>query len=119
MELRTEGFSLTLVPSPDQRLLASTPPPVLAQVLADFADIFPDELPMGLPPVRDIQHQIDLVPGDTLPNRPHYRMSPLEHKELRRQVEDLLRKGHIKESLSPSCTCPFNTQKGRVMAYLR
>ena len=55
-------------------------------LLDDFVDMVPDELPSELPPLRDIQDAIDLVPGSQLPNLPHYRMNPKERDELNRQV---------------------------------
>ncbi|XP_024011296.1 uncharacterized protein LOC112086558 [Eutrema salsugineum] len=71
----------------------------------DFADVFPEDDPGGLPPLRGIEHQIDFVPGATLPNRPAYRTNPVETKELQRQVDELLAKGYIRESMSP-CAVP-------------
>ncbi|CAA7404489.1 unnamed protein product [Spirodela intermedia] len=60
----------------------------------------PEELPRELPPLRHIQHAIDLVPGASLPNLPHYRMEPTKYEELSRQVQELLDKGLIHEKLN-------------------
>ncbi|PKI64417.1 hypothetical protein CRG98_015202 [Punica granatum] len=83
----------------------TTIPTAVAPIVAEFIEVFPDELPDGLPHLRDNWHRIDLEPGAALPNRPHYRMSPGEREELKRQVEELLAKGHVRESLSP-CAVP-------------
>ncbi|PKI70609.1 hypothetical protein CRG98_008983, partial [Punica granatum] len=51
----------------------------------EYEDVFPEETPHGLPLIRGIEHQIDFVPGATIPNRPAYRSNPEETKELQRQ----------------------------------
>ncbi|KAL5844036.1 hypothetical protein ACOSQ3_010069 [Xanthoceras sorbifolium] len=61
----------------------------------DFDEVFPEEMPIGLPPIRGIEHQIDFVPGAPIPNRPAYRSNPEETKELQRQVDELMEKGFI------------------------
>jgi len=73
----------------------------ISSLLQEFEDLFPEETPSGLPPIRGIEHQIDFILGATIPNRPAYRCNPEETKELQRHVEELLAKGHVRESLSP------------------
>ncbi|XP_012857702.1 PREDICTED: uncharacterized protein LOC105976984 [Erythranthe guttata] len=73
----------------------------------DFDDVFPEELPPGLPLIRVIEHQIDFVPGASIPNRPAYRSNPEETKEIQRQVNELMERGHVRESMSP-CAVPVH-----------
>jgi hypothetical protein len=80
-------------------------PEEVKYVFNEFQDVFPEDLPNHLPAMHDIQHAIDFVLKATLPNLPHYRMNPTEHAELQRQVDGLLQKGFIRESLSP-CAIP-------------
>ncbi|KAK1681416.1 hypothetical protein QYE76_042264 [Lolium multiflorum] len=74
--------------------------------LKEFIDVFPQDVPPGLPPIRGIEHQIDLIPGASLPNRAPYRTNPEETKEIQRQIQVLQDKGYIRESLSP-CAVPI------------
>ncbi|RDX96203.1 hypothetical protein CR513_21170, partial [Mucuna pruriens] len=67
----------------------------------EFTNIFPDEVPHGLPPLRGIEHQIDLILGCPIPNIPAYRTNPKVTKEIQKQVNELLQKGFVRESLSP------------------
>ena len=80
-------------------------PPAVTNILQEYYDVFPSEIPPGLPPLRGIEHQIDLIPGASLPNRAPYRTNPEETKEIQRQVQELLDKGYVHESLSP-CAIP-------------
>jgi hypothetical protein len=79
--------------------------PSVTNLLQEYSDVFPFEIPLGLPPIRGIEHQIDLIPGVSLPNRAAYRTNPEETKEIQRQVQDLLNRGYVRESLSP-CAVP-------------
>jgi hypothetical protein len=58
----------------------------VSNVLQEFSNVFPEEVPAGLPPLRGIEHQIDLIPGASLPNRAPYRTNPDETKEIQKQV---------------------------------
>ncbi|XP_026416146.1 uncharacterized protein LOC113311530 [Papaver somniferum] len=80
--------------------------PVQVQpLLSKYSELFPKELPVTLPPLRDIQHCIDFIPGASLPNQAHYRLIRTENEILQGQVNDLLCKGLIRPSNSP-CACP-------------
>jgi hypothetical protein len=50
--------------------------------LQDYKDVFPEETLVELPPLQGIEHQIDLIPGAALPNRPPYRTNSEEMKEI-------------------------------------
>src|SRR5690349_24411142 len=63
--------------------------PRIKSTLEDFPDVFPIELPPGLPPSRDIDHRIEVEPGSTPPWRPIYRMSPLELDAMRAELDRL------------------------------
>ncbi|XP_074283139.1 uncharacterized protein LOC141607682 [Silene latifolia] len=76
------------------------------KLLTEFSDVFPDELPAGLPPIRGIEHQIDLIPGSSLPNKAAYRCNPEETKELQKQIDELMARGYVRESISP-CLCRY------------
>jgi hypothetical protein len=81
--------------------LDSCVPSVVKVLLQEFEDVFSEEIPSSLPPIKGIEHQIDFVPRASIPNRPAYRSNPEDSKELQRQVEELMSKGYICESMSP------------------
>ena len=88
-------YSLNANPLPD---LEDVP------VVRDFPDVFPEELP-GVPPDRDVEIVIDLVPGTVPISRRPYKMAPLELAELKNQLDESLKKGFIRPSSSP-WACP-------------
>eukprot|EP00253_Pinus_taeda_P004218 PITA_04218 len=69
-------------------------------VVQEFADVFPEEIP-GLPPRRDLDFTIELIPGAAPVSRAPYRMSVPELTELKMQLQELLEKKYIRPSVSP------------------
>nr|GEX03621.1 DNA/RNA polymerases superfamily protein [Tanacetum cinerariifolium] len=68
-------------------------------IVSEFLDVFPDELP-GIPPVCEVEFNIELIPGSEPISKAPYRMAPIELKELKDQLQELLERvvaflGHI------------------------
>ena len=68
-------------------------------ILQEFMDVFPDEIP-GLPPKRDIDFTIELVPGEALVSKTPYKMSTPETLELKMKLQELFEKKYISPSVS-------------------
>ncbi|GJS28967.1 putative nucleotidyltransferase, ribonuclease H [Tanacetum coccineum] len=69
-------------------------------VVRDFVDVFPEDL-SGLPPQRQVEFRIDLIPGATPVAKSPYRLAPSEMQELSGQLQELQDKGFIRPSHSP------------------
>ncbi|KAG8496931.1 hypothetical protein CXB51_008102 [Gossypium anomalum] len=69
-------------------------------VVCEYQDVFPEELP-GLPPVREVEFGIELVPGTTPIFIAPYRMAPIELKEWKTQLQELMDRGFARPSFSP------------------
>ncbi|KAL0451549.1 UNVERIFIED_CONTAM: Retrovirus-related Pol polyprotein from transposon.6 [Sesamum latifolium] len=69
--------------------LTSSLPSVVTSLLQDCEDVFPDEIPPGLPPIRRIEHQINFMLGASLPNCPAYRTNPEETKEIQSKTFEI------------------------------
>ena len=74
--------------------------PASVPVVREFLDVFPDEL-LGLPPTREIEFEIEVMPRTRPIFIPPYRMAHAELKELKEQLQELVDKGFIRPSTSP------------------
>uniref|UniRef100_M1DKW3 Gag-pol protein n=1 Tax=Solanum tuberosum TaxID=4113 RepID=M1DKW3_SOLTU len=72
----------------------------LVSVVKEFPEVFPDDLP-GVPSVREIDFDIDVLPDTHGISIMLYRIAPEELKELKEQLKDLLEKGFIQPSFTP------------------
>jgi hypothetical protein len=75
-------------------------PTVGIHVVSEFLDVFSDDWP-GMPPDRDIEFSIDLLPSIAPIAKRPYRMAPVEHEEVKKTIDELLAKGYIRRSFSP------------------
>ncbi|XP_048229236.1 uncharacterized protein LOC125369906 [Ricinus communis] len=85
----------------------------------ELDDVFPEEMPSGLPPERGLEHQIDFVPRAAIPNRPAYRSNPEETKELQRKVDKLMSKGSLNEHVMHITAVLDVLRKKKLYANLR
>lgn len=89
-----------------------SPAQLTQQLLTEFGDVFPDQLPASLPPRRQINHSIQLIEGHKPPTTSPYKMNTVELLELKKQLTELLKQGFIRPSTSSYASgCLFVTKK--------
>jgi hypothetical protein len=76
-------------------------PEEVQELLKEVVGIVVDELPRLLPLIRSVIHHIDLIPVASFLNKAAYKLMSQENEEVKRQVQDLLDKVLVRESLSP------------------
>ncbi|GKF20566.1 hypothetical protein Tco_0069204 [Tanacetum coccineum] len=99
-------------------------------VVSEFADVFPDELP----PAREIEFGIELIPGAEPISKAPYRMAHVELKELKEQLQEMLENGFIRPSVTfrlgvhrsyllrrrmGACVCVLITVNSTVLRFVR
>ncbi|GJU84305.1 putative reverse transcriptase domain-containing protein [Tanacetum coccineum] len=96
MPIKLNSFDVVIVmeKKSDEKRLEDIP------VVREFPEVFPEDLP-GLPPVRQVEFQIDLIPGAAPVARAPYRLAPSEMQELSNQLQELSDRGFIRPSTSP------------------
>ncbi|XP_076940983.1 uncharacterized protein LOC143610370 [Bidens hawaiensis] len=87
------AFMAYVTKEPEPKKLDEVP------IVTEFKDVFPNEL-LGIPPDREVEFRIDLVPGTAPIAKSPYRLAPTEMKELKKQLDELLEKGFIRPSSS-------------------
>ncbi|XP_076936602.1 uncharacterized protein LOC143603786 [Bidens hawaiensis] len=88
------SFMAFITKAPEPRKIEEVP------VVSEFKDVFPDEM-TGIPPDREVEFKIDLVPGTSPIAKSPYRLAPTKMKELKKHLDELLEKGFIRPSYSP------------------
>jgi hypothetical protein len=101
---------LALVPEEITSSTTQVIPKSMRVTLKEFRDIIPNEMPEGLPPMRDIQHCIDLVLGASLPNLPHYWISTKENEILQGGAHE---EGAYAGKYKPMCRASITCSKER------
>ncbi|GJP47586.1 hypothetical protein CLOM_g6769 [Closterium sp. NIES-68] len=95
------GFLAIATEVENDRERTSEPPGKIKELLKEFQDIVPDDLPNELLPYRTHEHEIVEEPGSKPTFRALYRLSPMELTDMKKQIEYLLAKGLIRPSTSP------------------
>ncbi|CAI7882601.1 unnamed protein product [Closterium sp. NIES-53] len=95
------GYLALVMAAAEEEKPSSELPATVKEVLEQYKDIMPDDLPAGVPPARTHEHEIVEEPGAKPVSRAPYRLSPTELANMKKQIEYLLDRQLIRPSTSP------------------